>query len=62
MKFLWIAKGSAAEVQAQLYYAKDLGYIDAEAFEKMYNSANLIQVKLYHLIQSLSSTINRQKV
>ena len=62
VKFLWIAKGSAAEVQSQLYHAKDLGYIDAASFEKMYNSANLIQVKLYHLIQSLSSTIDRQKV
>ena len=62
VKFLWIAKGSAAEVQSQLYHARDLGYIDATAFEKMYNSANLIQVKLYHLIQSLSSTIDRQKV
>ena len=62
VKFLWIAKGSAAEVQSQLYHAKDLGYIDAASFEKLYNSANLIQVKLYHLIQSLSSTIDRQKV
>ena len=62
VKFLWIAKGSAAEVQSQLYHAKDLGYIDAAAFEKMYNSANLVQVKLYHLIQSLTSTIDRQKV
>lgn len=62
VKFLWIAKGSAAEVQSQLYHAKDLGYIDAEHFEKMYNDANLIQVKIYHLIQSLAPTINRQKV
>ena len=62
VKFLWIAKGSAAAVQSQLYHAKDLGYIDAASFEKLYNSANLIQVKLYHLIQSLSSTIDRQKV
>ena len=62
VKFLWIAKGSAAEVQSQLHHAKDLGYIDAMAFEKVYNSANLIQVKLYHLIQSLSSTNDRQKV
>lgn len=62
VKFLWIAKGSAAEVQSQLYHARDLGYIDAAAFEKMYNSANLIQVKLYHLIQSLTPTIDRQKV
>ena len=36
--------------------------IDATPFEKMYNSANLIQGKLYHLIQSLSSTLDRQKV
>lgn len=26
VKFLWIAKGSAAEAQSQLYHARDLGY------------------------------------
>ena len=62
VKFLWIAKGSAAEVQSQLYHAKDLGYIDAAHFEKLYNSSNLIQVKLYHLIQSLTTSLTRQKV
>ena len=62
VKFLWIAKGSAAEVQSQLYHAKDLGYIEAAHFEKLYNSSNLIQVKLYHLIQSLTTSLTRQKV
>ena len=62
VKFLWIAKGSAAEVQSQLYHARDLDYVNAEVFERLYNDANLIQVKLYHLIQSLSSTMERQKL
>ena len=62
VKFLWIAKGSAAEVQSQLYHARDLDYVNAEVFERLYNDVNLIQVKLYHLIQSLSSTMERQKL
>ncbi len=61
VKFLWIAKGSAAEVQSQLYSAKDLGYVDPQSFETIYNQANLVQVHLYHLIESLSSVPERQK-
>ena len=62
IKFLWIAKGSAAEVQSQLYHAKDLKYITEEEFQKFYDKANLIQVTIYKLIESLSSDISRQKV
>jgi len=62
VKFLWIAKGSAAEVQSQLHNARDLGYITDEQFNTHYDAANLIQVQLYRLIQSLSPEINRQKV
>jgi len=62
VKFLWISKGSAAEVQSQLYHALDLGYIDASSFELLYDQANILQVKLFHLIQSLSPDLTRQKV
>jgi len=62
VKFLWIAKGSASELQSQLYVALDLGYIAQEQFDELYNSANLVQVKLYHLIRSCSEDIDRQKI
>ena len=62
VKFLWISKGSAAEVQSQLYNAMDLGYIEKDRFELVYNQANVLQVKLFHLIQSLTSDLVRQKV
>ncbi len=61
-KFLWIAKGSAAEVQSQLHVALALGYISKDQFDFLYNEANLIQVHLFRLIQSLASDINRQKI
>lgn len=35
-QFLVIAHGSAAEVQAALYVALDLGYITTEQFERLY--------------------------
>ena len=62
VKFIWIAKGSAAEVQSQLHVALALGYVSQEQFDALYNEANLIQVQLFRLIQSLASDINRQKL
>ena len=61
VSFLWIAKGSAAEVQSQLHTARDLGYITQEQFESHYNKANLAQVLLYRLIQSLTSDLDRKR-
>ena len=61
VKFLWIAKGSAAEVQSQLYSARDLGYVDSVNFDSVYNQTNLIQVHLYHLIETLSAELARNK-
>jgi four helix bundle protein len=40
-QFLYIAKGSAAEVQAQLYVALDAGYLTQDEFRKLYNQADL---------------------
>jgi len=39
IQFLFIAKGSAAEVQAQLYVALDVGYIKQEQFKGLYDLA-----------------------
>ena len=38
-RFLWIAKGSVAEVQSQLYVAFDQGYITQDDFDKLYVKA-----------------------
>ena len=61
INFLWIAKGSAAEVCSQLYNAKDLGYITDEQFNVMYDSTNQIGGMLFNLITVLSSTSTRTK-
>ena len=55
INFLWIAKGSAAEVCSQLYNAKDLGYITDERFKSMYDSAKQIGGMLFNLITTLSA-------
>jgi four helix bundle protein len=36
VQFLYIAHGSVAEVEAQLYAALDLGYIDQPEFDRLY--------------------------
>ncbi|MCL0082954.1 four helix bundle protein [Thermodesulfovibrionales bacterium] len=38
IQFLFIAKGSVAEVQSQLYTALDQGYISQEAFDSIYET------------------------
>ena len=35
-QFLFIAKGSAAEVQSQLYVALDQGYVKKDTFDELY--------------------------
>lgn len=52
--FLWIARGSSAEVCSQLYNARDLGYISQEKFKAMYDSAKQIAGMQYNLIATLS--------
>lgn len=56
VNFLWIAKGSAAEVCSQLYNARDLGYITDGKFQSTYDSAKQIGGMLFNLITVLSST------
>ncbi|MBM3118682.1 MAG: four helix bundle protein [Chloroflexi bacterium] len=40
IQFLFIAKGSAAEVQSQLYVALDQGYISQQEFEELYSKSD----------------------
>jgi four helix bundle protein len=40
IQFLFIAKGSAAEVQSQLYIALDQGYISQQKFEELYSKSD----------------------
>ena len=61
INFLWIAKGSAAEVGSQLYNARDLGYITDGQFRGMYDSVKQIGGMLFNLITVLSSTSKRTK-
>ena len=61
INFLWIAKGSAAEVCSQLHNARDLGYITDETFNDMYDSAKQIGGMLFNLITVLSSSNRRAK-
>ncbi len=52
--FLRIAKGSAAEVETQLYISHKLGYIDAVSYEKVRCSCEEISKILAVLIRKLS--------
>ena len=53
VKFLWIAKGSAAEVSYQLYHALDLNYITQEEFDSFYGLSKQICAAIHNLIKSL---------
>ena len=61
INFLWIAKGSAAEVCSQLHNARDLGYVTDETFKGMYDSTKQIGGMLFKLITALSSSSKRTK-
>ena len=52
-RFLYIAKGSSAEVRSQLYLALDLKYISNLEFEKLSDQADHIVRLLTKFIQSL---------
>ena len=55
-KFLWIAKGSAAEVQSQLYTARDIGYVSDSDFDAVYSKAESCIVLIYRFLKSIRSS------
>lgn len=42
LQFLSIAKGSAAELKAQLYIAQDQNYIDGSTFDRLYGMTDTV--------------------
>ena len=61
-QFLFIAKGSTAEVQSQLYVALDQGYISQEKFNDLYiksdGVARLISGFIQYLLGKEKSKLN----
>lgn len=56
IQFLSIAKGSAAEFEAQLYIALDNQYITQYQFEELYGTAKSIKLLISGLIRYLKRT------
>jgi len=54
-QFLYIAKGSCAEVRTQIYLAKELLYIDNDVFTKCLSETDHISKMLYNLIKYRSN-------
>lgn len=57
-RFLYIAKGSGAEVRSQLYLALDLGYLSEDRFVELNDHADHIVKLLTKFIQSLKKKYN----
>lgn len=52
IQFLFIAKGSIAEVRTQLMLASRLEYIDTKNFELLYDITKKISAQLFNLIKT----------
>lgn len=52
--FLYVAKGSSAEIRSQLYLALDLNYITKEEFEELFLNISDISKLLSGLIKYLN--------
>jgi four helix bundle protein len=56
------ARGSAAEVQSQLYLALDRAYIVESQFNDGYELADKVSRQIYRLVRYLESTSNASRV
>lgn len=56
------ARGSAAEVQSQLYLARDRDYLSEEEFDEAYNLADTVSRQIHGLIRYLKSRPNASRV
>ncbi|MBU4306953.1 MAG: four helix bundle protein [Candidatus Aminicenantes bacterium] len=60
INFLSIARGSLAEVKSLLYAAKDIGYIDKNVFDSLFDRANKVNGLLNGFISYLKSNLKRK--
>ncbi|MFA5987580.1 MAG: four helix bundle protein [Candidatus Paceibacterota bacterium] len=58
LNYLYIAKGSAGEVRAQLYIALDVGYLNIETFKYL----NQLAVECSKLIKSFSDKVKQSDI
>lgn len=56
IQFLYVAKGSCGEVRAQLYVARDQGYVALEDFDSLKNLARQVAGMLGNLIEYLKGS------
>ncbi len=62
IKYLAHAKGSAGELRAQLYIARDQGYINNDGFNEMFSLAETCSKQLARFIQYLESQPNARRI
>ena len=55
-QFLYIAKGSAGEVRSQLNRAFDVGFINKETYDQLYNDVRMLSAGILHFIQSMKTS------
>ncbi|MBA7605238.1 hypothetical protein ES703_12368 [subsurface metagenome] len=58
IQFLYIAKGSASEIQSHLYLSLDLGYLSKEEFKKVYIETEEISKMIPGFIRYLKDSKN----
>ncbi|KKW14718.1 MAG: hypothetical protein UY54_C0012G0022 [Parcubacteria group bacterium GW2011_GWA2_50_10b] len=58
VNYLYIAKGSAGEVRAQLYAASDIGYLNIQTFQYLKNNAEECSKLLNSFIKAVKSSPN----
>jgi four helix bundle protein len=59
VRFLWIAQGSATELEYQILLCRDLRLIDESTYVNLDEKAREVQRMLNSLIQTLSKSPNR---
>jgi len=62
IKYLGYAKGPAGEVRAQLYIAKDQGYITEEQFAEIFSGVVICSKQLAKFIQYLEPQPNARRI